>query len=823
MIADLGALFLGLALVAVLYAGGATLVGIRRGDGRWLESGRNALYGATALLGASVLMLVGALLADRFEIIYVWQHSSRALPLYLKVSALWGGQEGSLLLWAFMQALFAAVAVAYPARKAEPLLPWATVFLSLIAAFFAGVTLLTSNPFVTQPRLPLDGQGLNPLLRHPGMIFHPPALYVGYVGLAIPFAFALAALVTGRLEAWTIAVRTWTLFAWLGLGLGLLLGMRWAYDVLGWGGYWAWDPVENAGLMPWFTATAFLHGAVMQEERRGFRLANLLLMLFSYVLVLFGTFATRSGLIQSVHAYAQSNLGGYYLGAIAISLFGSLALILWRRRALRSEVSDVGLLSRAGLFFLTLVLFGTLTLSVFVGSVLPTLTGLWAARPFEAGPEWFDAVTGPQFAALLLLLGVCPLLGRTTATFRALRQRGWLVGVGGLALPLTAWLAGFTRPLSLVGFALVGLAGAAALLELGQGTLLRIRRQQEAPLNALWGLLRTQRRRYAGYLVHLGVVLLALGVIGTRMYAFEEDVVLRVGETQQVGEYELTYLGLQRDLAEDHTSTAASLDIYRTGVYEATLLPRLNRYISTDQSIAVPAVASGVRQDLYLILAGWTDNGLTATFRVMVNPLVNFIWLGGLIFMAGGALAFWPSGTRGTAWEVALAAAFVILLVGSAWAMWGAPRALFEGPGGRPLVGDPAPNFHLLLLDGEVFSLEEHRGEVVVLNLWASWCDTCAAELPGFQAAWEEYREAGVRFVGAAYRDDAAALTARVEEYGLTYPVGLDTGDRIARAYAITGVPETFIIGPEGRVAFVYVGPLREQLLRDKLDALLEQ
>ncbi|MGD8244452.1 MAG: cytochrome c biogenesis protein CcsA, partial [Anaerolineae bacterium] len=432
MLAGIGSIATGLALAATLYAAFAVYRSLQKDDRRWWASGRNAVFAATGLLGVAILALLVAFLTDQFGIEYIALHSSRDLPLYLKVSAIWGGQEGSLLLWAFLQALFAALVAGRLSTESRPLVPWASVFLGLITAFFVAVTLFLSNPFALGQILPADGQGLNPLLRHPGMVFHPPAMYLGYVGLAVPFALALAALVTRRIDEWPKAARRWTLLAWLFLGLGLLLGMRWAYDVLGWGGYWGWDPVENAGLMPWLTATALLHALVMQDQRRGFRWWSMVLTLLSFLLVLFGTFTTRSGLIQSVHAFARSSMGPYFLAAMGVTLFGSLALIYSRRSLLTASSPADDLLSREGMFTLTLILFLTITGSVFVGSVLPTITQAFANQSFEAGPDWFDRVTGPQLGALVLVMGVCPLLGRSIGALRKLRSRGLPAVIAGL-------------------------------------------------------------------------------------------------------------------------------------------------------------------------------------------------------------------------------------------------------------------------------------------------------------------------------------------------------------------------------------------------------
>jgi len=836
MLAEVGTIVIGLALAAALYATFAVLQSIRRSDGRWARSGRNGVYAAAALLGLALLLLLVAFLGDRFQIRYVAQHSSRALPVYLKVSALWAGQEGSLLLWAFLQALFAGLVVRggydREGRPARARTAWATVFLGLTAVFFIAVTLFLSNPFARLDVVPEDGQGLNPLLRHPGMIFHPPALYLGYVGLAVPFALALAALITRQVEDWTAAARPWTLMSWLFLGVGLLLGARWAYDVLGWGGYWGWDPVENAGLMPWLTATALLHGGVMQEERRGFRVWNLILVILSFVLVLFGTFTTRSGLIQSVHAFARSLLGPYFLAFIAVTLVGSLALLYSRRSVLADPTSSSGLLSRDGLFLLTLVLFLTITGSVLVGSLLPTLTDALTGRQFEASPEWFDRVTGPQFAALVLVMGLCPLLGRAAQAVARLRSRGWPGLAGAALVAAVAATAGFTGWASLVGLALVGFAGGTALAEIARAVAARSRRKGENFLRALGHVVERNRRRYGGYLVHIGVILMAAGIIGTRMYPFETEVVLSAGEPVAVGEYTLVFEDLRQEPAGDHLTTWASLAVYRDGAYLTTLQPRLNQYVGSDQTVAVPALRPTLREDLYLILAGWAQDGTTATFKVFVNSLASFLWLGGLVFLAGGAVAVWPSpgparlsvpqARRRAVWNSVALAAGLLVLVAAGVAMWGPGHGAVTQAAGRPLPGQEAPDFTITLLDGSLLSLSDLHGQVAVVNFWSTGCPPCEDEAPALQTVWEEYQGRGVAFVGIAYQDQGPDVRQFAARFGITYPLGLDVGG-IATAYGITGVPETFVVDADGRVAYVHIGPVGEETLAGELDALLNR
>lgn len=846
MLADIGSVLTGLGLAAAVYAALAVYWSIRQDDQRWWESGRNGIIAAAALLGAAVLVLLLAFLNDDFGIEYVAQHSSRSLPLYLKVAAVWGGQDGSLLLWAFLQALFTALMVARPSEEARPLVPWASVFMSVITAFFVAMTLFLSNPFALSRAVPADGQGLNPLLRHPGMIFHPPALYLGYVGLAVPFAMGLAALVSREIEGWPTAARSWTLAAWLFLGLGLLLGMRWAYDVLGWGGYWGWDPVENAGLMPWLTATALVHSLVLQDRRRGFRWWSVILAMLSFVLVLFGTFTTRSGLIQSVHAFARSRLGPYFLAAMGVTLAGSLALFYSRRRFLSSGESSGSLLSRDGLFTLTLVLLVTLTVSILIGSVLPTITEALTAGRFEAGPAWFDRVTGPQFAALVLVMGVCPLLGRAVGAMRRLKRRGVPTLVGGLAVPIVGLLAGFTRPFSFVGFAIVGLAGGTAIAEIVRGISGQIQRG-EGPLRALWLTFARNRRRYGGYLVHLGIILMAVGVIGTRQYPFETEAVLTPGESIEVQEYTLVFSDLERATQGNPVTSLAAVEVYRGDRYLRTLRPSLDQYSDYQQTMAVPAVRTGLREDLYLVLAGWSGSGSQITLKVFINPLASFLWLGGLVFMAGGAVALWPStraarlsareARRRRAWSAVGAAVGLILLALAAWAMWGNPRATAAskgllgggtgesatrfGSGSRPRVGQPAPDVNVDLLSGETVSLADLGDQVVVINFWSPDCQPCLDEIPGLQSVWESYRDDGVAFLGISLPELEADVRKTVSDLGITYPVALN--NRAPAEYGITGVPETFVIGPGGDIAYVHVGPLKAERLREELDSLLAE
>ncbi|NPV06584.1 MAG: cytochrome c biogenesis protein CcsA [Anaerolineae bacterium] len=832
MSAEVGSLSLILALAASLYAALALARGAHRLDRRWLASGRNALHTATALLGLALGLLTLAFLTDTFQVAYVYRHSSLELPLYLKVTAVWAGQEGSLLVWSFLQALFAALVVRSLPNRSGPLVPWAGVFLGAIVAFFVGVTTFLSSPFALLPSVPPNGQGMSPLLRHPGMVFHPPALYVGYVALAIPFSLAMAGLITGRVAEWPVSARRWTLAAWLFLGLGIFLGARWAYDVLGWGGYWGWDPVENAALMPWLVATALLHGSVIQQERGTFRTWNLMLAVLSFLFVLFGTFATRSGLIESVHAFARSNLGYYFLAFMALVVALALYLGLRARRQLASTpAKSAGLLSREGMFFLTLVVLSTITASVFVGSVFPTLSQALSGQRMEAGPEWFDRVTGPQFGALVLLMGVCPLVGYAVSTFRRLGRRAAVPLTGAVLVVLAAVLLGFTDAGSLVGFAAVGLAGATTLGQFWPA--LASRPEGEGAIShalQVWG---RHRRRYGGYLVHTGVILMAVGVIGTRMHSSEGQLTLNSGAPRSFGNYTFVYEEARQENRADHTALTGTFDVYRDGAYLITLAPQLHFYPGAGQTIAIPALKVGLREDLYLVLGGVSADGTSATLRVVVDPLINFLWLGGLVFMAGGVIALWPpSPAREASPALARRRALigtVALVVGvgvfaaAAAIMWGGGQGSVSRASGRPLPGQAAPGFFLRSLDGEDIGLAGMAGNVVVVNFWATWCQPCEDELPALQSLWEEFGPRGVRFVGLAYRETEGAVRAAAQRFGLTFPLALDVNNAVAASYGITGIPETFVVDRQGRVAYVHIGPITSEQLAQELESVLAE
>ncbi len=644
MIPDLGYLALLLALAAAVYAAVAAYYGRRTDQPRWVESARNATIATLPLIGIACLLLIYSLLTGDFSVEYVWRVSSREMPTYLKVTALWGGQAGSLLFWNLLLAAFTAASMARNWRKQQALMPYAIMVASFTQIFFISISVFVENPFARLAVVPPDGNGLNPLLRHPGMIIHPPMLYLGFVGFTVPYAFAMAALISGKLDdAWIRVTRRWTLVAWLFLSLGLVLGGRWAYDVLGWGGYWAWDPVENASFMPWLAGTAFLHSVMIQEKRNMFKMWNMFLILLTYCLVLYGTFIVRSGVISSVHSFAQSAIGPLFFGFIAIMFVFSAYWMLHRREELRTANKLNSLLSREAAFLYNNFLILAILLIVFLFTNYPIFSELFTGEKGFVGPPVYEQALGPLFLLLVLLMGVAPL----TMWYRSSAQRigmslRWpalaaLIIVGLLfALNIRGWGA-------LLGFWVVTFSLILTLLEFWKGTRARMKRG-ENPFAAFSNLMARNRRRYGGYWIHLGVIVMAFGIIGVEIFQEQTQIRLAVGETAALGRYEMTFRGVSRYPGpDDLLITEATVDVHDNGRYVGQLNPRTELYTRTQQPMTIPSARSTIAEDFYVLMINWEPASADqATFRIYLNPLINWVWAGGFIFVLGTLIAAWP-------------------------------------------------------------------------------------------------------------------------------------------------------------------------------------
>jgi cytochrome c-type biogenesis protein CcmF len=641
--AELGHLAVVLALCAALYSLVASGVGAHRRSAALIASGRRALIGVAALTTAATLALEVGFLSHDFSISFVWQTSSTTTPLLYVLTGLWGGQAGSLLFWSWLLSLFAAVAVLRPWRADLALMPWFTAICAGVSGFFLFLVAFVADPFERLPVVPPEGNGLNPLLQHPGMAFHPPSLYLGFTGLTIPYAFAMAALLARRTDAgWIVASRRWLLIAWAFLSVGLALGGRWAYDVLGWGGYWGWDPVENAALMPWLAATAFLHSVMVQERRGLFKVWNMSLVILTFGLTIVGTFLTRAGLVSSVHAFAQSDIGPYFLAFTALVLVGSL-LLLWRRLPdLATTVTLDSMVSREGAFMANNVLFIGALFAVLWGTLFPLFSEVLVDQRVTVGPPYFNRMVGPIFWAIILLMGIGPLVGWQRADPRRLARELWRPAVASLAITGVLFVLGVGQWIALIGLSSCAFALIVTALEIGRGVGARVRRG-ERPLAALAELFARNRRRYGGYVVHIGIALLAIGVIGSTMYRQEAERSLAVGEALRVGGYELTYQGSGSTVQPDKQTVFARLAVARDGRPLGLLTPSREVFrLREGQPMTIPSMLHRPLADVYALLGLIDPETERVTVKVYVNPLIGWVWFGMLTLVAGTLIAAWP-------------------------------------------------------------------------------------------------------------------------------------------------------------------------------------
>ncbi len=667
MLAEIGIVTETLALLAAVYAVVAALWSVQKRERRWLHSARNAVAVSWLMITAALLALLIELINADFSLLYVYNTTDRASDLALRITALWGGQAGSLLFWSWIMGAFALAAVLSNWDTDRRFMPYVIAVTIGTLAFFLSLTVFFENPFDrfwqdpsgnvivsalqppnTWPLAQRDGLGMNPLLRHPGMLIHPPTLYLGYVGLVIPFAFAVAALATGDLSPrWIRATKTWALIAWLFLSLGLLLGMRWAYDVLGWGGYWGWDPVENSALLPWLTGTAFLHSVLIQEKRGMLKKWNMVLIIITYLLVVLGTFSTRSGIVSSVHSFAESPIGGPMLVFLAVSVGIALWLLFRRWDSLRSEAELDSVFSREAFFIINNMLFAGLTIATFWGTYAPIFSELLTGEKITMGPPYFESVNGPLFGVLFLLMGLAPLLAwRRTSTRHLIRALA-IPTVLALALVVVIFISGTRHPVALLGFGVVGFAGFSTLAEYWKGAVARHRSRGEPYLLGLLNLFKRNRHRYGGYLIHLGIVIIAFGIIGSSIFQEETQQRLAAGESLVIDGYEMVFEGLDQGMAPDGSKyvVQARVSVYQNGQLVARLNPRRDIFINPHgaQDLTSPSVYSTVGGDFYVILVSWEEIGDEGTtFKVYLNPLVGWIWWGGVILVIGTLIAVWP-------------------------------------------------------------------------------------------------------------------------------------------------------------------------------------
>ena len=650
-LSDAGYLSLVLALVASVYGTVTIVTGLRTQAPPLLASGRNAMYLVALLTAVASAMLAYSFVTHDFGVRYVTLHSNLAMPVHYVVSAFYAGQEGSLLYWVTLLSIFGAATVFLARRTYAAILPQATAVVLAALTFFLTVLVFFTNPLERLPAVMPDGRGLNPLLQDPGMLIHPPMLLAGYVSWTIPFAITIGALLTGRSGVeWARAARIPALIAWTIQSLGLILGGWWAYHVLGWGGYWGWDPVENVALLPWLTGTAFLHSLMVVERRGKLKVWSISLIIATFALSIFGTFIVRSGILSSVHSFAESAVGPLFLGFFAVAVGGSIALLVWRLPRLRDEEGFEAIASRESGFLLNNLLLVSIAFATFWGTVYPMISEALGNERITVGAPFYVKVNGPLFLALTFLMGIGPLLAWRRTSGEAIRRN--------FRAPVAAALAAVSVSFALTADLAASLAfGGCAFVatsvgfEYLRGARLRRRNTGHGYPRAVAGLVSRDRRRYGGYLVHVAVVVMGIGIVASTAFQLNREVNLAPGESVEIGGYTLGYLGTVTNQEVGKDVVASRLQVSRDGRVIGEAIPRTQYYRGFEaQPTSRVSVLSSWREDLYVYQAGVGPD--SATFSIYVNPLVGLIWVGGAMLVLAIVVAAWPerAPARGFAW-----------------------------------------------------------------------------------------------------------------------------------------------------------------------------
>ena len=623
-----------LSLEVSLFSTAAYFLGAKMGYPRLVSLARISVYLVCGLLSLSVAVLLYAFFSHDFHLSYVADYSSRDMsPLYL-LTSFYAGNEGSLLLWAWLLSIFATVVTIQNRSKNSPYLPFASSIIMATETFFIALLVFFADPFTELGVLPADGRGLNPELESIGMLLHPPTIISGYVAFTVPFAFAIASLIVGKQDKqWLSTVRNWVLVSWLLLGVGNLIGAWWAYTELGWGGYWAWDPVENAGLMPWLMATAVIHACIMQRTRGIFKAWNIVLIIITFNLTIFGTFLARSNLLTSVHNFGLSDMDPYFLSFIGVALIGPLVFVFFRRAKLRRESAEAAFISRENAFLLSNLILVFATLVIFLGTLLG-----WKQ-------SFFNYWVGSTLFALVVIMGICALIGRRRERLKMLGIRVipavLLTAVVGTVLFITAvqeWYAVLLFSLCTFVFGMIA-------TEWYRGLQGRRQAKTESLLHTLWGLICTNRPRYGGLIVHLGIVFICIGVIGSSFYSAEAEAVLEPGQSISIKHYDLTYEEMSTSSTESRIIVSTILLAYNGEKLIGELIPEKQYHRSYANPVTEVAIRYGLVDDLYVILARWNHDE-SAAFKVLVNPLVTWIWIGGAVLLLGSLIALWPNKRR---------------------------------------------------------------------------------------------------------------------------------------------------------------------------------
>ncbi len=647
---EIGRLAIVLGFIVAIWGSAASILGGLRRDKALVASGTHAAYAFSALTGIAVLALLQLLLTRDFNVEYVASYSSSTLPLWYTIAALWGGMKGSLLWWTFILAVCNAVVQVQNRHKNRDQMPYVTATMLITGGFFLSLLVFVTDPFERLPFTPSEGSDLNPLLQNYWMTIHPPSLYIGFVSTTVPFAFALAALATGKLsDAWIRTTRRWALFSWFFLSLGNLFGAAWAYVVLGWGGYWAWDPVENAAFMPWLTSSAYLHSVMIQEKKDMLKVWNMVLVILTFALTIFGTFLTRSGVISSVHSFTQSGLGPFFLIFLGIILAVSLGLLVWRLPMLKSKNELESVFSREATFLLNNLMFVGIAFTVFWGTVFPVLSEWVRGVKITVGPPFFNQVNAPLGLALIFLMGVGPVIAWRRASWSSLKRAFAIPVFAGVATGVIALVMGAGNFYAIVAFSISSFALATMFTEFWKGMRVRQAMMGEAPWTALSRLIGKNRRRYGGYIVHVAMVMVFVGIVASSVFKIEKQTGIEIGQSVEIGGYDVRFDGIEDESTEHVEIRKAKLAVFDDGELLGFVYPEKRFYKKPEQPTTEVAIWSTIGSDLYTVLGTYDEASKIGVFQLFLNPMISWMWIGGFVLFLGTVVCMWPTYAERTA------------------------------------------------------------------------------------------------------------------------------------------------------------------------------
>jgi len=645
---NLGSLAILLAFCAAIYATVASVLGRLKHKPFLIVSGERAVYAIWVLITIASGILVYSIMTGDFRFAYVAEHSNKSMPLLYKFTAWWGGQEGSLLLWSWLLSTYAAVVTFTNRRRHRDFMPYVIAVLTTVQTFFLLLNNFIANPFqmLAQDKLIIavpDGNGLSPLLQYPAMAIHPPMLYLGYVGFVVPFAFAIGSLITRQAgEGWIHTTRRWTLVTWLFQSTGIMLGAAWAYHVLGWGGYWGWDPVENASLLPWLSGTAFLHSVMMQEKKGMMKVWNIVLISTTFFLCILGTFLTRSGVVQSVHAFARSEIGKYFVSFMALGIAATVYLILDRLDYLKSESQLESVVSRESSFLFNNLILLASCFAVLWGTLFPVISEYATGDKISLDADWYNRLMVPIGLFLLFLTGVGPLFAWRRTSVDSLRRNFQWPGAAAVVLIGALLAAGVRNFYALIAFGFCLFVALTVLIEFYKGGKSIAAKNEMNLVRGLIELTHRNTRRYGGYLVHMGIVLMFIGFTG---HAFNQNEVkeLNKGDTMQVGRYQLRMVNLQQGQNENYAWHRATMQVSKDGKDLGVLEPEKRFYLASKEGTSEVGIRQRPNEDLYLNFAGMSDDNMRAVIQAYVFPLVSWIWVGGLVLIGGTLVCLVPA------------------------------------------------------------------------------------------------------------------------------------------------------------------------------------